>query len=77
MSSGVRNSALDLEGPIAPNDPGHLDTDEKRAPKSDIPYVYNDLDLVDETDLSIGAILKGTAAKPLTNFEKKAALINA
>ena len=38
--------------------------------------VYNDLELVSETDLSFAAILKGTAASPLTTFEKKAALIN-
>ena len=39
--------------------------------------IYNDLELVSETDLSVGAILKGQAAKPLDLFEKKAALINA
>jgi hypothetical protein len=54
----------------------HFDTDEERAPKQIFP-VYNELELVSEADLSIAAILKGTAASPLTNFEKKAALINA
>ena len=39
--------------------------------------IYNDVELVSETDLSFGAILKGTAANPLNTFEKKAALINA
>lgn len=57
-------------------DDRHIVTDEKTAPKQDIP-VYNELELVSETDLSLGSILKGTAASPLTNFEKKAALINA
>ena len=39
--------------------------------------VYNELELLSETDMSFGAILKGTAANPLTDFERKAALINA
>jgi hypothetical protein len=39
--------------------------------------VYNNLELVSSEDLTIGAILKGTAAHPLNTFEKKAALINA
>lgn len=38
--------------------------------------IYNQLELVSETDLSFAAILKGTAARPLNTFEKKAALIN-
>lgn len=38
--------------------------------------VYNQLELVSEPDLSFAAILKGTAARPLNTFEKKAALIN-
>lgn len=32
---------------------------------------------VAETDMSFGAIMKGTAVAPLTVFERKAALINA
>ncbi len=39
--------------------------------------VYNDVERVSTPDLSFGAILRGTAATPLTTFEKKAALINA
>jgi hypothetical protein len=39
--------------------------------------IYSDVELVSETDLSFGAILRGTAANPLNTFEKKAALINA
>ena len=31
----------------------------------------------DVTDISLGAILKGTAITPMTTFEKKAALVNA
>ncbi|KAH9882242.1 hypothetical protein J1614_001414 [Plenodomus biglobosus] len=53
--------------------------EEKRLEKthSDVQIpVYNNVELVDETDLSFAAILKGTAANPLNTFEKKAALIN-
>ncbi|KAK6365731.1 hypothetical protein LTS17_011118 [Exophiala oligosperma] len=78
MSTGVRNAHLDVEGPVFPSGEDkdtHLETDEKRAPKQNIP-IYNELELVSEDDLSLGSILKGTAARPLTNFEKKAALIN-
>lgn len=54
--------------------------DEKKVPESNggvhVP-VYNDVELASSEDLSFGAIIKGTAAKPLTTFEKKAALINA
>ncbi|OAG10852.1 sugar transporter-like protein [Paraphaeosphaeria sporulosa] len=38
--------------------------------------IYNDVERVAATDMSFGAILKGTAANPMTTFEKKAALIN-
>jgi hypothetical protein len=56
--------------------------DEKAAalerPHSNVQIpIYNKVELASEEDLSIGAILKGTAAHPLTTFEKKAALINA
>lgn len=64
-------------------DDKHLEADMKPPmeksrghPDVQIP-VYSDVELVSETDLSFGAILKGTAANPLTTFEKKAALINA
>jgi len=79
MSEAVRNSRFDVEGPVLSNkedNDRHLSTDEKRAPKQTIP-VYNELELASENGLSIGSILKGTAARPLTNFERKAALINA
>jgi hypothetical protein len=46
----------------------------KLPPSVEIPY--NELDDVSETDLSLASILRGTATKPLTSFEKKAALIN-
>lgn len=78
MSAGMRNVHLDVDGPVFPNgedNDTNLKTDEKRAPKQNIP-IYNELELVSENDLSLGSILKGTAARPLTNFEKKAALIN-
>lgn len=48
---------------------------EKARPEVEIP-IYNDVERVDQTDLSFAAILKGTAANPLNTFEKKAALIN-
>lgn len=38
--------------------------------------IYNDLETASSEDLSIGAILRGTAAKPMNTFEKKAALVN-
>ena len=53
----------------------HFTTDEETAPNQFIP-VINDLEVMHEKDLSFAAILKGTAAIPLTNFERKAALIN-
>ena len=62
-------------------DGAHLDADDKKAldghrSSVQIP-VYNEVERVSTPDLSIGAILRGTAATPLTTFEKKAALINA
>jgi hypothetical protein len=39
--------------------------------------IYNNLEAVSSLDISFGTILKGTTAKPLSIFEKKAALINA
>lgn len=39
--------------------------------------IYNDVEAASSEDLSIGAILRGTATKPMNTFEKKAALINA
>lgn len=47
----------------------------KDHPGIEIPIV-NDVERVDQTNLSFAAILKGTAANPLNVFEKKAALIN-
>lgn len=38
--------------------------------------IYNDVEAVSSEDLSFNAILRGTAAKPMNTFEKKAALIN-
>ncbi|KAJ4287679.1 hypothetical protein N0V90_012382 [Kalmusia sp. IMI 367209] len=49
---------------------------DKKQSGVEIP-IYNDVERVSTTDISLGAILKGTAANPLTTFEKKAALINA
>jgi hypothetical protein len=34
------------------------------------------LDVIDHDDLSFASVMKGTAAHPLTLFERKAALIN-
>ncbi|KAJ4383549.1 hypothetical protein N0V86_001603 [Didymella sp. IMI 355093] len=38
--------------------------------------IYNDVEAASSEDLSIGAILRGTATKPMNTFEKKAALVN-
>lgn len=51
--------------------------DEKRPADLEGIPIYNDAELVTREELSFGNVLKGTAAKPLTTFEKKAALINA
>lgn len=68
-----------IEGPVT-GGRAHPEFDEKDVPRResavDIP-IYNNVELVSETDLSIAAIMKGTAAKPMTTFDKKAALINA
>ncbi|WVR03640.1 hypothetical protein IAU60_000635 [Kwoniella sp. DSM 27419] len=42
-----------------------------------VTFMSNGVDIKDEYDMSFAAIMKGTAAVPLTTFEKKAALINA
>lgn len=60
---------LDDKSKVAENDRG------QPTQRVEIPY-YNDVERVTETDLSFAAILKGTAAKPMNTFEKKAALIN-
>lgn len=53
-------------------------SDEKQMHSQEVPIpIHNELQLASETDISLGAIIKGTATKPLTTFEKKAALINA
>ncbi|KAJ9601934.1 hypothetical protein H2200_013493 [Cladophialophora chaetospira] len=74
MDKSVRESNLGNEGQILSDE---KNAGERRA--SAVPQIpiYNQVELTSELDLSIGAILKGTAAKPLTLFEKKAALINA
>jgi len=74
-----RSANEKLEGPTMPNgaEDGHLDTDEKVARNPGNVPIYNELELASETDLSVSAIMKGTATKPMTNFEKKAAMINA
>jgi len=50
--------------------------DLKHVRSAELP-IHNNLQLASKTDLSLGSIIKGTATKPLTTFEKKAALINA
>jgi hypothetical protein len=65
---------------VSPTNPRHAHlSDDEKAPieksRVEIP-IYNDVERTDHTDLSFAAILKGTAAHPLTTFEKKAALIN-
>ncbi|KAK8843945.1 hypothetical protein IAR55_006737 [Kwoniella newhampshirensis] len=50
--------------------------DAGREEKHDL-ALHSEIPLVDQNDLSFAAIIKGTAATPLTTFERKAALINA
>ncbi|KAI2479574.1 hypothetical protein Ptr902_08839 [Pyrenophora tritici-repentis] len=69
-----------MDASLSDRNKAHL-SDEDKIPvenshsKVEIP-IYNDVERVDQTDLSFAAILKGTAANPLNTFEKKAALIN-
>ncbi len=82
-SNGQRNVRSDNEKDIpnvesvdkreAPR--SHFDTDEEAAANQYIPVV-NGLDVMHEKNLTFSAIIKGNAAVPLTNFERKAALIN-
>lgn len=53
------------------------DGEKKVLPEGIPDSNLNRLQQASEEDISIGAIIKGTATKPLTTFEKKAALINA
>ena len=58
------------------NDRSSLKGDGKEPAEVPVYNPNNPIEFVDSVDLSLGAILRGTAAKPLTTFEKKAALIN-
>ena len=49
---------------------------EDEKPSGTRNHVYNDDESVASTDMSIAAILSGTAKMPMTVFERKAALIN-
>lgn len=54
-----------------------MDMNEKTDRRASF-VVYNSaVEGVDSEQLGVGNILRGTAAKPLTIFEKKASLINA
>jgi hypothetical protein len=53
----------------------YLRHDDEKAPYPELPNPT--VAVAEQHDLTLGAILRGTAANPLTNFEKKAALINA
>ena len=64
----------DVDLPI----PDEKDTLERPPAYNNVQIpVYNDVELASSEDLSFNAILRGTAAKPMNTFEKKAALINA
>jgi hypothetical protein len=71
---------LTVKMDVSPTEPRHAHlSDDEKAPveKSGVEIpIYNDVERIDHTDLSFAAILRGTAANPLTTFEKKAALIN-
>ncbi|KAH7082265.1 sugar transporter-like protein [Paraphoma chrysanthemicola] len=64
------------------SDEPRLDADEKATSINEnrggvqVP-IYNNLELVSSENLTFAAIIKGTAARPMDTFEKKAALINA
>jgi Sugar (and other) transporter len=67
-----------LEVPMASHHSSESDRKDAFA-HQDSPKIpiYNEVEAASSEDLSLGAILRGTAAKPMTTFEKKAALINA
>lgn len=55
-----------------------LEVDEKRRlSHAQVQETLNQLENPSETEISLGAIIKGSAVSPLTAFEKKAALVNA
>lgn len=59
-----------------PAEPSPTSSEESnKSVSQDAPFL-NELQLVNEPNVSLAAIIKGVAATPLTNFEKKAALIN-
>lgn len=66
---------------VSQNSDEYVRADEKKAsvghPDGGVQVpIYNDVEAASSEDLSIGAILRGTATKPMNTFEKKAALIN-
>jgi hypothetical protein len=70
---------FDAEKPVLPDDRAAvkqpindelIGADKKDAGR------FQDIPIVEDTDLSFAAILKGTAHTPMTVFERKAALIN-
>jgi hypothetical protein len=70
MDSAANHDVMDAKrADVAPSD-------EKHGNNQQFP-IYNNLEAVSSPDISFGTIIKGTTAKPLTTFEKKAALINA
>jgi hypothetical protein len=77
-NNGVREKTLSAEGPVLPDarDADALALDEKRVPFKDVPLQAT-VDVASEKDLNFATMLRGTAANPLTVFERKAALINA
>lgn len=81
MSQGDRYSHEGVDPTVLGDEKSatHVGANEKHRNSILSPQVpiYNEVELTSETDLSFGSILKGTAAKPLTTFEKKAAFINA
>ncbi len=51
--------------------------EKRRASHAQVQETLDHLDNPSQVDISIGSVLRGTAASPLTPFEKKAAMINA
>ncbi|ORY26803.1 sugar transporter-like protein [Naematelia encephala] len=66
-----RISLADERSPTIPTD------EEKAADVQNNPILQSEVGIASANDLTFGTILKGTAANPLTTFERKAALINA
>jgi hypothetical protein len=76
MSSDLEKDDAKGGAPPAPSIPYSSDAGRDLYARDNNGSPVHSLDIASETDMSVTAILKGTATKPMTTFEKKAALIN-